>query len=421
MPASSAAREVRLSLYDHPFSPRGSQSARPIRAIIAAEGDHTGAAKIKRAERASSPRPPAYSSTQHPSQPVSPSPANSSTANAASESAPVPVPAALGAAGGAAEPATAVPATVSTSATAVPEASATAAAATRPQTAASDTSSSSASNMGDALDGPIPWGYRSGDSASTRALGRTWKYGDDEDLGASRTGFIMPKHLPSPEPPKKLDAAAADAALESVVPLALPNADARRPAAVDELLQNALIALRSKPPLPSAAIKHLDAVVDANPHCQPALKLRAGAHCMLAHYSQALADADAALYLAPMDEMSWLWKATAHDHLNEYAEAVAAYTAGLQYEPTNARLQKGYIAAVERANRAGEKRDTLKFRGSRTLRDSEYAFTSSQVTEHTKASARDASRRKQLEAEPGVTYEPADPVSGKRPCAPECS
>ena len=83
----------------------------------------------------------------------------------------------------------------------------------------------------------------------------------------------------------------------------------------------------------------------------------------------------------------------------------------MQYEPTNARLQKGYVAAVERLNRVGKKRDTLKFRGTKTLRDSEYAFTSSQASEATKTSARDGSRRELLEAEPGVTYEPPEPVS----------
>ena len=281
----------------------------------------------------------------------------------------------------------------------------------RPQTAGSGSSFSSDGNVDAHDDEPIPWGYRSGDTASTRPLNRSWKYGDDEDLGASRTGFKMPKHLPPRNVPKPLDKAVADAGLVSVPPLALPNADARRPAAVDALLQDALVALKSRPPLPSAAVKHLDAVLEANPHCQPALKLRAGAHCTLAHYRQALADADAALFLAPMDEVSWLWKATAHDHLNEYAEAVDAYTVGLQYEPTNARLQKGFVAAAERLNKGGEKRATLKFRGTKTLRDSEYAFTSSQVSDSTKASARDASCRALLEAEPCLNYGPVDPVS----------
>ena len=281
----------------------------------------------------------------------------------------------------------------------------------RPQTAASSSSFSSDGNVDARTDEPIPWGYRSGDTASTRPLNRSWKYGDDEDLGDSRTGFKMPKHLPPRNVPKPLDKAAADASLVSVTPLALPNADARRPAAMDALLQDALVALKSRPPLPSAAVKHLDAVLEANPHCQPALKLRAGAHCMLAHYCQALADADAALFLAPMDEVSWLWKATAHEHLNEYAEAVDAYTVGLKYEPTNARLQKGFVAAVERLNKEGAKRATSKFRGTETIRDSEYAFTSSQVTDSTKTSARDASCRALLEAEPGLNYGPVDPVS----------
>ena len=276
---------------------------------------------------------------------------------------------------------------------------------------ASSSSSSDGGNLGGPNDGPIPWGYQSGDTLHTRPLDRSWKYGDDEDLGASRTGFKMPRHLPDPKQPKPLDKPTADAALETVSALPLPNADARRPATVDALLRDAMVALSSRPPLPSAAITHCNAVLDANPHCQPALKLRACAHCSLAHYTQALADADAALYLAPMDEVSWLYKATAHDHLNEYAEAVDAYTAGLQYEPTNARLQKGYVAAVERLERFGQKRATLKFRGSKTLRDSEYAFTSSQASEPTKASARDASRRELLEAEAGVTHDPPDPVS----------
>ena len=276
---------------------------------------------------------------------------------------------------------------------------------------ASSSSSSDGEGSGVPNDGPIPWGYQSGDALHTRPLNRSWKYGDDEDLGASRTGFKMPRHLPDPKQPKPLDKPAADTALEAVPTLPLANANARRPAAVDALLQDAIVALNSRPPLPSAAVTHCDAVLQANPHCQPALKLRASAHCTLAHYTQALADADAALYLAPMDEVSWLYKAIAHDHLNEYAEAVDAYTAGLQYEPTNARLQKGYVAAIERLNRVGQKRATLKFRGSKTLRDSEYAFTSSQVSEPTRASARDASRRELLEAEAGVTHDPPDPVS----------
>lgn len=291
----------------------------------------------------------------------------------------------------------------------------------RSSSVASDSSSSlEGMDRHAANDGPIPWGYRSGDSASTRALGRTFKYGDAEDLGASRIGFLMPKHVRTPSPPKKLDAAAVDANLESVVPMALHDAGARRAAEVDELLRKAVIALSSRPTLPSAAVKHLDAVVEANPHCQPALKLRAGAHCMLSHYAQALTDADAALYLAPMDEVSWLWKATAHDHMNEYVEAVDAYTSGLQYEPTNARLQKGYVAAVKRAEKAGNKRDTLRFRGSKTLRDSEYAFTPSQVSETAKlstakwsaATGAHGGQATGLPAqEEGISYEPADPVS----------
>ena len=261
-------------------------------------------------------------------------------------------------------------------------------------------------------DGPIPWGYRSGDSASTRALGRTWKYGDDEDLGASRIGFTWPKPKPPAEPATAAAAShGAVDALEHAQPMPLPDASAQRPAEVDGLLQQAVEALLAKPhPMPNAAVTHLTQVIEASPNCQPALKLRAAAHCMLAHYRQALEDADAALFLAPMDEVCWLWKASAHDHLHEYAEAVASYRSGLQYEPTNARLQKGYVEAVKSAEKAGRKRDTLQFRGTRTLRDSEFAFTSSQVTASARASATAPSGTEKEET-PGLTNGVPNPVS----------
>ena len=387
---------VKVSLYDHPFSPRSSGSAA---AALSARAPHP---PEQRSSLAS-----AGSRSSHAGRPAAAgAPATPRRAGAGS-STPV---------AGARPGADAIPAPVGAEASVGSEASG-ARVGARPVPVASDSSSSS-EGMGRnaANDEPIPWGYRSGDSASTRALGRTFKYGDPEDLGASRIGFLMPKHMPPPEPQKKLDAAAVDAGLESVVPLTLPDAVTRRAAEVDEKLQDAVLALSSRPPLASAAVKHLDAVIEANPHCQPALKLRAGAHCMLSHYAQALEDADAALYMAPMDEVSWLWKATAHDLMNEYSEAVEAYTSGLQYEPTNARLQKGYVAAVKRAERAGNKRDTLRFRGSKTLRDSEYAFTPSQVSETKMQSTAKLSTFSQVagavihQEEEGISYEPADPV-----------
>jgi len=265
---------------------------------------------------------------------------------------------------------------------------------------------------GEGMDGPIPWGYPSGDTASTRPLGPPWKYGDDEDLGASRIGFTWPKPKPPAEPATAAAAShGAVDALEHAQPMPLPDASAQRPAEVDGLLQQAVEALLAQPhPMPNAAVTHLTQVIEASPNCQPALKLRAAAHCMLAHYRQALEDADAALFLAPMDEVCWLWKASAHDHLHEYAEAVASYRSGLQYEPTNARLQKGYVEAVKSAEKAGHKRDTLQFRGTRTLRDSEFAFTSSQVTASARASATAPSGTEKEET-PGLTNGVPNPVS----------
>jgi tetratricopeptide (TPR) repeat protein len=83
-------------------------------------------------------------------------------------------------------------------------------------------------------------------------------------------------------------------------------------------------------------------VLNRNPTSFEALRCRAAANCMLFRFVESIDDAERALYLFPGDESSWLWKGVSHFHLHEYAEAAEAFRSGLQYQPTHARLQRGY-------------------------------------------------------------------------------
>ena len=107
-------------------------------------------------------------------------------------------------------------------------------------------------------------------------------------------------------------------------------------------------------PRPAATLTYATKALCKNPQCFPALQCRAAANCMLSNLTEAIADAERGLYLFPNDVHCWLWKSTAHFHLKEYAEAAAGFRRGLQYEPTHARLQRGYYASQGWLKKTGQ-------------------------------------------------------------------
>lgn len=216
---------------------------------------------------------------------------------------------------------------------------------------------------------------------------------------------------PAPEPRKKLSASysrfwnAAVAGLHVNGEKDLRGEEAAGAAGVGEkeseyepLDPHAALALASlrtqgQPPRPNAAVTYACRALATNPNCFLALQCRAAANCMLCNFVEAITDAERALYLLPMDVHSWLWKGTAHFHLREYAEAAAAFRRGLQYEPTHARMQRGYHASQGWLKKTGGQQERLQHGGSKTRRDlpSEFVTVGSLDMKHPDASVKPGS------------------------------
>ncbi|CAI6010473.1 unnamed protein product [Closterium sp. NIES-65] len=90
-----------------------------------------------------------------------------------------------------------------------------------------------------------------------------------------------------------------------------------------------------------AAVDLYTQAISANGATETLLCKRAAAHIKLENFTDAVADANAAIKLNPSYALAYLRKGVACHHLEEYETALAAFKAGAKLEPSNAKFRNG--------------------------------------------------------------------------------
>ncbi|CAI5481686.1 unnamed protein product [Closterium sp. Yama58-4] len=90
-----------------------------------------------------------------------------------------------------------------------------------------------------------------------------------------------------------------------------------------------------------AAVDLYTQAINANGATENLLCKRAAAHIKLENFTDAVADANAAIKLNPSHALAYLRKGVACHHLEEYETALAAFKAGAKLEPNNAKFKNG--------------------------------------------------------------------------------
>ncbi|CAI5511708.1 unnamed protein product [Closterium sp. Naga37s-1] len=90
-----------------------------------------------------------------------------------------------------------------------------------------------------------------------------------------------------------------------------------------------------------AAVDLYTQAISANGATETLLCKRAAAHIKLENFTDAVADANAAIKLNPSYALAYLRKGVACHHLEEYETALAAFKAGAKLEPDNSKFKNG--------------------------------------------------------------------------------
>ncbi|CAI5517783.1 unnamed protein product [Closterium sp. Naga37s-1] len=90
-----------------------------------------------------------------------------------------------------------------------------------------------------------------------------------------------------------------------------------------------------------AAVDLYTQAISANGATETLLCKRAAAHIKLENFTDAVADANAAIKLNPSYALAYLRKGVACHNLEEYETALAAFKAGAKLEPSNAKFRNG--------------------------------------------------------------------------------
>lgn len=110
----------------------------------------------------------------------------------------------------------------------------------------------------------------------------------------------------------------------------------------------------------TSAVRHYTSAISLSPANHILFSNRSAAHASLRNYADALSDAEKTVELKPDWSKGYGRLGAARFGLNRFEEAVAAYTNGLQIDPSNEALRSGLADAQASAKKKKEMKQRAK-------------------------------------------------------------